>query len=188
MQTPKKEDPKGTDSQKVTQPAPKKKTKKVLVPKKKTKETPKAPKVSSPMSIPDFAMDPNIFGMLGNLPQTLSKNAQEALKGIPEEQLDKMSYNDISQMILKNVKLPTPAPSTEGGFDMSAIMGELMKGAEKLVTSQLDPDAAKSTPGSMYDDPPEKPTERSGKYGGEKEFRQRKIYEKFNARFVCIES
>lgn len=82
--------------------------------------------------------------MLGDLPSQITDMAQDALKNIPEEEIEKMSYQEVSKLVVQgmNKKIPqldTP-PTQESGkpipLDISKIFTALMEGAETIMTNE----------------------------------------------------
>jgi len=183
-------------------PDPNRKTKKVIVKKKRGQPpTPQnianAKVIDTKKTTPkngDFNLDPNIFNLMQNLPKMATVNIQKAIQDTPKEQLDKMSFQDVTNLITKNMaEFPVQIPqvnktnSKSQSFDMSKMVATLMKNAEMIVTGNgpTDKKSGNSYP-SMFDGPPEIP-ERSGKYSTvEDEKKQHLIYKGFNVTILSL--
>lgn len=84
--------------------------------------------------------------MLGDLPTKITDIAKNALKDIPEEEINKMSYKEVSNLVLKELNLPNEKmeiphsiPNESGKpvpMDISKIFTVLMEGAETIMSNQ----------------------------------------------------
>jgi Asp-tRNA(Asn)/Glu-tRNA(Gln) amidotransferase C subunit len=163
-----------------------KKKKKVLVKKKKGEKKTSVPatKQSTPAA-PSFdtMFDPQIFDFLKSMPTLVKGNMEETMKSVTEEQLKGMSEKQMQELMMNNLKksLPQSTPSTSkapGGFDMGEMMSMLMTKADEMMKDEKMP--------SVFEEPPEAPTERSGKYGTEEQKKSQLIYKGFNLNLLSI--
>ncbi len=202
-----------------------KKTKKVVVKKKKGEAlTPdliaqakaeSKTKTAKPMPGMNFSecglnLDPNLFSFVNSIPQIATQSVQKTMESVPQEQLEKMSFQDITKLVtsqFSNFPLPVPTTTSASGktnansFDMNSIMVTLMQNASKMVdekgqfitkipnenktkkTEQNDNSSTNAFP-SVFDAPPDRPDERSSKYYNPEEEKKRHIiYKGFN---VCL--
>lgn len=174
----------------------KKKTKKILVKKKKNPSQPTETVQNIPSSdyesrIPSECDDFNFD--FESLKTVISQSMQDAVQSLPKDKLENMSFQDVSKLMTEKVTEAMPKNNKQG-FDMSSMMATLMSNAEKMVMGNLNTTDEKteepkdpSGPPSLYDKAPDAPTERSGKYASIEEEKQRHlIYKGFNTVLISI--
>lgn len=84
-----------------------------------------------------LGLDPNMANLLFNLPKQAIESSQKAFKDIPEEELNKLNYQDISQMVLKNINIPQIPQNNQTGLDMTQLMTLLTEKAGAMVNMQV---------------------------------------------------